>query len=193
MQATLPPLASALRVRLPVKEGEDEIGISLSQAAARAAAAISRATSRAVHPPALANAEVRFILTAFPAGCSLTPCRHEQCWGHAKGSCCCVSTLHHCLLDAALLCRSQGRDSLHVQPWTWVAETMALEMATSQWLRIQMAETGVLCLWVVSSVLCELLTARPMASGLPPAGHLPLRSAVLQPEASHQCAIKSHV
>ena len=59
VQASLPPLASALRVRVPVKEGDDEIGISLSQAAARAAAAISRATSRAIHPAQLVNAEVR--------------------------------------------------------------------------------------------------------------------------------------
>eukprot|EP00891_Asterochloris_glomerata_P006143 jgi/Astpho2/6143/fgenesh1_pg.00086_%23_2_t len=57
VQAPLPPLASALRVRLPVKESEDEIGISLSQAAARAAAAISRATSRAIYPSELMDAE----------------------------------------------------------------------------------------------------------------------------------------
>lgn len=63
MQAPLPPLASALRVRLPVKESEDEIGISLSQAAARAAAAISRATSRAIYPSELMDAEVRLTST----------------------------------------------------------------------------------------------------------------------------------
>ena len=75
VQAPLPPLASVLRVRVPAREGDDAIGISLSQAAARAAAAISRATSRAIHPPKLVSAEVRLTptLTTFPANCSLSP------------------------------------------------------------------------------------------------------------------------
>ena len=74
---------------------------------------------------------------------------------------------------------------------------MALQTATrpqGAWLLSQMAKTGVLCLWGSPTHLGKL-SALPIAAltGLPPAGQLPLRSAVLQPEASHQFVMKSLV
>ena len=53
-----------------------------------------------------------------------------------------------------------------MQLWTWAAKVIALQTAITpqgEWVGSQTAKTGVQCLWVANSVLCELLTALPMA------------------------------
>ena len=197
MQAPLPPLASPLRVRVPVKEGEDEIGISLSQAAARAAAAISRATSRAVHPPKLVNAEVRlrFICSECPANCSLSP---SQTWILCGA---CQGVLLLCQHPAPLLTRNcialQAAGQIES-----ACEAMALSRRDAGSAdgcqppgRVaQESDSEDRCAVPVGCQLSACHFPLPIASsnGLHPAGQ-PLRSDVLQPEASHPSAMKSLV